>query len=373
MNDLSGTKTEKERSLCTLYFYLTKGCNLACRHCWIEPKYQHGDDRHPHLPLDLFQSIIKQAKPLGLSGVKLTGGEPLLHPRINEILDLISREGLDLRMETNGVLCTPEIAEAICRCKNPFVSVSLDGIDAETHEWVRRVQGCFEATIRGLHNLIDAGQKPQIIMTVMRRNVDQMEAMVHLAEELGAGSVKFNVVQPTARGKAMHRGGETLTIQELTAQGVRTENVLSKSARVNIYFDHPISFRPLGNMFNKRGDCATCGIRGILGVLADGSYALCGIGETVPEMIFGHAAADRLEEVWKRSRTLQELREGLPEKLKGICGECIMKKICLGGCIAQNYYTSKDLWAPFWYCDEAQKAGLFPESRHTKGILKEIH
>ena len=102
---------------------------------------------------------------------------------------------------------------------------------------------------------------------------------------------------------------------------------------------------------------------GILGVLANGNYALCGIGMNVPELVFGHAETDRLEDLWETTKVLKELREGLTDRLEGICGDCVMKGVCLGSCIAQNYYKSNNLWAPFWYCEEAKKAGLFPETR----------
>jgi radical SAM protein with 4Fe4S-binding SPASM domain len=94
---------------------------------------------------------------------------------------------------------------------------------------------------------------------------------------------------------------------------------------------------------------------------------LCGIGETVPELVFGHAAQDRLEEVWRENAVLQDLREGLPHRFEGICGQCLMKRVCLGSCVAQNYYRSKSLWAGFWYCEEARKEGLFPTTRLQKG------
>jgi len=191
-----------------------------------------------------------------------------------------------------------------------------------------------------------------------------MEAVVRMAESLKVGSVKFNLIQPIARGKTMHEGGDTLTIEELVDLGGWVENNLSDSTDLSLFYDHPAAFRPLGKMFGENGDgCSTCGILGILGVLADGSYALCGIGEHVPELVFGHAAKDRLEEVWKRTDVLNELREGLTGRLEGICGNCLMKDMCLGSCIAQNYYRSKHLWTPFWYCEEAKKAGLFPETR----------
>jgi len=362
-NETEVTK-ERKYSLNQIYFYLTEGCNLACRHCWIAPKYQTGDHKYPTLDLELFRSILKQAKPLELSSVKLTGGEPLLHPQISEILELIRDEDLRLIIETNGVLCTPELAQEIATCKNPFVSVSLDGADAETHEWMRGVTGCFEASLNGIRNLVGAGFKPQIIMSIMRRNKNQMEAVVRLAESLGAGSVKFNIVQPTARGEKMHEQGETLTIEELVELGQWVENTISASTGLRLIYSHPIAFRPLGKMFSNNGDgCGVCGIFGILGVLANGSYALCGIGETVPEFVFGHAGRDRLEDVWENNSVLQEIRDGLPERLEGICCDCLMKNRCLGNCIALNYYRSKSLWAPFWFCEEANAKGLFPETR----------
>ena len=347
-----------------IYFYLTEGCNLRCRHCWIAPKYQKEKDSYPSLSLELFRSIIKQAKPLGLSGVKLTGGEPLLHPQFHEILEEIRANDLRLTVETNGILCTESVAREMAACKNPFASVSLDAADAKVHEWMRGVRGSFEAAKEGIRSLVKAGLEPQIIMTMVRRNQDQIEAVVRLAESLGARSVKFNVLQPTARGEEMHRAGETLTIEELVELGQWIENTLSVSTRLRLFFSHPPAFRPLGKMFGDNGSgCRVCGILGILGVLADGSYALCGIGQTVPELVFGHAATDRLEDVWDKTPVLQQLRKGLPHRLEGVCGECLMKTRCLGSCVAQNYYLSKSLWGPFWFCEEASRRGLFPETR----------
>lgn len=355
---------KREYPLGTIYFYLTEGCNLACRHCWIAPKYQKGDHTYPSLPLDLFRSIVEQAKPMGLSGVKLTGGEPLLHPNIHEILDIVRSEELRLTVETNGVLCTPELAENMAKCKTPFVSVSIDGENAETHEWVRGVPGCFEAALEGARNLVNAGFRPQIIMSVMRQNTDQMEAVVRLAESLGAGSVKFNIVSSSGRGEKMHEAGETLTIEELVELGKWVENTLSASAGLRIVHSHPMAFRPMSKMFGNNGDgCGQCGILHILGVLADGSYAMCGIGQTVTDLVYGHAADDRLEDIWNNTLSINQLREGLPEKLEGICSDCLMKYMCRGYCVAQNYHDSGSLWTPLRYCEEARKTGLFPETR----------
>jgi len=348
----------------TIYFYLTEGCNLRCRHCWIEPPHQSETRQYPALDPELFRHILEQAKPLGLTSVKLTGGEPLMHPHIGDLLEILRDEKIRFNMETNGVLCTPVLARDLVRSGMFHVSVSLDGVDADTHEWVRGVKGCFDAALQGIRNLVAAGIRPQVIMSLMRRNVGQIEQLVSLAESLGASSIKFNLVQPTARGVKMHEAGETLSIREIVRLGERVENELSAGTRLTLFYSHPVAFRPMGKMFGREASgCGICGIFGILGILGNGAYALCGIGEHVPELVFGHASNDSLADVWQTNPVLLEIREGLPRILGGICGECLMKRVCLGSCIAQNYYRSRNLWAPFWFCEEAYKEGLFPESR----------
>ena len=346
----------------TLYFYLTEGCNLACRHCWMGPRFDTTGNHYPTLPVELFETAICEAKPLGLSGVKLTGGEPLLHPHFIRLLEIVRREELGLTIETNGLLCTPEIAAEIAKSPDRFVSVSIDGADAATHEWVRVIPGAFEAARQAVKNLVAAGICPQVIFTVMRRNAGQVDAMVHMAEELGAASLKFNVVQPTARGEKLHENQEALNIADIIALGRHVEQELAPETRLTLFFDYPPAFRALHRIASGDG-CGVCGIFGIMGVLASGHYALCGIGAQVPDLVFGEVGKELLEEVWRETSILNALREGLPERLEGVCSRCLMKQRCMGSCVAQNYYRKGSLWAPNWFCEQAEEAGLFPVSR----------
>ncbi|MHB8910468.1 MAG: SynChlorMet cassette radical SAM/SPASM protein ScmF [Syntrophales bacterium] len=362
-------------SLNTIYFYLTEGCNLACRHCWMGPRFDATGNHYPTLPVELFETAIREARPLGLRCVKLTGGEPLLHPHFNRLLEIVRREELRLTIETNGLLCTPEMAAEIAKSPDRFVSVSIDGTDAETHEWVRGVPGSFEAARQAVRNLVAAGIRPQIILTVMRHNAGQVDAIVRMAEELGAHSVKFNNVQPTARGETMHGAQETLAIGDLIKLGRHVEEELAPTAKVKLLIDYPRAFRALHGI--ARGDgCGSCGIFGVVGVIASGHYALCGIGEQVQELVFGEVGKDRLEEVWQENAILKSLREGLPKRLEGVCGRCLMKMGCLGQCVAQNYYRKGSLFASNWFCEEAEEAGLFPASRlgtrSTPGVIDHV-
>ena len=347
----------------SIYFYLTQGCNLRCRHCWIAPEFQGTKNlTSKFIPFDLIKKIIEQGKALGLSSVKLTGGEPLIHPEIKEILTYLAKEKIRLILETNGVLCSKEIASLIKKCYAPTVSVSIDSPDADTHEWVRGVKGSYKKAVAGLKNLVSEHIDCQIIMSLMKKNVDHIESMVQLAEDLGVMLIKFNLITPTARGKKMHEKGETLTIKELIETGRWIDCDLSKRTEVELSYSHPMAFRPLSQIYGD-APLGLCGIKGIIGVLGSGKYALCGIGETVDEMVFGDAETDSLEEVWNSNSVLNKIRTSLPENLEGVCSDCLNKQICLGSCIASNYYQTQNLFAPFWFCDEAFKAGLFPQSR----------
>jgi SynChlorMet cassette radical SAM/SPASM protein ScmF len=275
---------------------------------------------------------------------------------------------LGLTIETNGLLCTPGIAVEIAKSPKRFVSVSIDGADAGTHELVRGVPGSFEASRQAVNNLVAAGIRPQIIFSVMRCNAGQLEAIVRMAERLGASSVKFNIVQPTARGEGLHEGRETLDVAELIELGRHVEQELAPGTALKLFFHYPHAFRALSRIASGDG-CSACGIFGILGVLAGGQYALCGIGGQVPDLVFGEVGKDRLEDVWRDNTVLRALREGLPWRLEGVCGRCLMKGRCLGSCIAQNYYSTDSLWAPNWFCEQAEAAGLFPASRLAAGPL----
>jgi SynChlorMet cassette radical SAM/SPASM protein ScmF len=347
--------------LAQIYFYLTAGCNLACRHCWLAPPFDPRAEMAT-LPVELFERAVAEAKPLGLGGVKLTGGEPLLHPQFMTLVDLTAAEGLGLTVETNGTLLTEEHCARFAEIPATFVSVSIDGSDAATHDAVRGVRGSFDKALAAVALLAAAGVRTQIIFSVMRENADQLEAVIRLAEESGAGSLKFNVVQPTARGERIHDAEAALGVGDYVRLGRLVDRELAPAAGIGVTFDCPPAFRPLRRVAAARGR-GQCGIFGIIGVIADGRYALCGIGEQVPELVFGVVGEDALAEIWRSHPTLVELREGLPSRLGGVCAGCLMSRGCLGSCIAQNYYRTRDLFAPYWFCEEAEREGVFPDSR----------
>ncbi len=352
----------------TLYMYIAGGCNLACRHCWITPKFDPDGTSDSYLKLDYARKAVVEAKSLGLNSVKLTGGEPTLHPQFRELVSIIADEGIRLSMETNAMLIDQSLAELLREKEFYAISASLDGAKKETHDYMRAVDGSYERTIDGIKALVAVGMRPQMICTLHKGNVAELEDVIALAESLGCGSVKFNHVQRVGRGKNFgDKYGLELT--EILALYDRVHNVLQPRSKIRIFFDVPYAFLPIREFLNLAPSCM---VHNILGVLAGGEISMCGIGVTTPDLVYGHIEKDDLRDVWLKSAKLTELRELVPQQLEGVCGNCLHRRICRGHCIANTYFSTGKMNSAHRFCSEAFEQGLFPESRLENPELTQI-
>ena len=81
------------------YLYMSTGCNLKCRHCWITPRFVDGKpDPGDVIDLADLRAAVAEAKPLGLRRAKLTGGEPMLHPHFMDVVDMLTAEGIGIAL-----------------------------------------------------------------------------------------------------------------------------------------------------------------------------------------------------------------------------------------------------------------------------------
>jgi len=347
--------------LITLYLYIAGACNLACRHCWIVPTFDPQGRGDRFVRLEHVEKAIREGKPLGLGSVKLTGGEPMLHPQFRELVALLTEAGLDITIETNGTLVDDDLAQYLEETgRVSFISVSVDGATAEVHEALRAVPGSFEQALEGIRALVRAGYRPQMICTLHRGNAAQMGEVIALSERLGCSSVKFNLVQGSGRGES-YAEEDGLGVDEVLDLYHTLERELQPQATVPAYFDLPVAFHSIRRLTHD--PLSTCHILNILGVLAGGELALCGIGTTVPELIYGRIGEDDLRAVWCESSGLARLRELVPSHLEGVCGACLHRHTCLGACVANNYHVAGRLNAAHHFCVEAEGSGLFPASR----------
>jgi SynChlorMet cassette radical SAM/SPASM protein ScmF len=360
-------------ALKAFYLYMSNTCNLRCRHCWITPGF--GDGRATpsvFVDPDALRQAVVEAKALGLCAVKLTGGEPMLHPRFMEIADMLTAEGISMDMETNGTLVTDGNARHLNEKTNVrFVTISLDGPDARSHDNFRGVPGAFDAALRGLDCLVSAGYKNcQVIMSVHKGNRHQVEAVVSLAVAHGASTIKLNPVTRTGRAVAMDESGEVMDFEEHLSFARYVSAELRLKAGVGIRLNMPPALSTMSDLLRTRGRTGDCGVLRILGILGNGDVALCGIGRTCPELVYGRLGRDSIREIWFSNPTILRLRRALTDvdTLPGVCAKCLFVRVCRTGCVANNYVESGSLIAPTWLCAEADRRGLFPTARAQRRV-----
>jgi MoaA/NifB/PqqE/SkfB family radical SAM enzyme len=177
-------------------FHVTERCALACRHCLRDPGPKPQD-----LDPDLVDRVLEQAKRLYRIGhVGFTGGEPLLHPRLDAILDAVVRHGLTWHVVTSGrtfdrlLALAPEGSPR--RAALTAIDLSVDGAREATHDAIRG-QGSWRE-VMGAAAACHARSIPfSFQMTVNAVNVAEVEEVGIAAAQLGAARVFFSMTQAT--------------------------------------------------------------------------------------------------------------------------------------------------------------------------------
>lgn len=170
-----------QRTVSYLRVSVTDRCNLRCRYCMTSKP--HWLPKGQILTLEEIHRMVRIAVALGMTKIRLTGGEPLYRKGILHLIERVARiEGLeDLALTTNGTLLAQKAAK-LKQAGLHRVNISLDTTDADGY---RRMTGLdlLQVVWRGIHAAAAAGLNPIKINTVVMRgcNDDQIELLADLA------------------------------------------------------------------------------------------------------------------------------------------------------------------------------------------------
>ena len=165
-------------------FELTSRCNLSCRMCYVHAE----DDREAksaELSAKEWLEVGKQTAKEGMLYLLLTGGEPLLRPDFLEIYENLYKLGLQLSLNTNATLITPEIADMLAVLPPLNVGVTLYGASPDIYERVCGNGDSFECTLRGIRLLKERGISVSLRTTIIRQNKEDVEKIHAISRELG--------------------------------------------------------------------------------------------------------------------------------------------------------------------------------------------
>ncbi len=160
---------------------LTYRCNNHCRHCWSWLSPQSAQKQH-ELSVAEIRGIVDAARNMGCREWSMSGGEPMLRSDFPEIFDYVTSRAAAYKINSNGTLITPSIAQLMTR--KGAKMIALYGATADVYDHVTRNPGGFEAAMRGMRYLKEAGAGFIVQIIPMRDNYHQIEDMKRLALSL---------------------------------------------------------------------------------------------------------------------------------------------------------------------------------------------
>lgn len=175
-------KDDYGRFVENLRISVTQRCNFKCFYCHKEGQILNS---YVEMSPEEIEFIVRVAASLGVWGVKLTGGEPLLRDDIIEIVRRVSRvPGIkDLSLTTNGFFLE-KYAKQLREAGLLRVNVSLDTLRAERFREITGVDA-YEKVIRGIIEAKNVGLSPIKVNMVLLKgiNEDEIDEMIEFVRE----------------------------------------------------------------------------------------------------------------------------------------------------------------------------------------------
>jgi len=377
-----------------IFWEATKGCNLRCIHC-------RATATELSSPLDLpttkALNLIEQVSQYALPILVLSGGEPLFRHDIFDLARYATERGLRVALATNGTLVSQEVARKIVDAGVRRVSISLDGADAATHDAFRSIPGAFDAALRGFQSLKEFGMSLQINMTIARHNAHQLPAVLELAKRIGADALHTFLLVPVGCGvdiaaEQMVPADEYEKILNWFYDRSQEGGIELKATCAPHYFRVMRQRRaaerraPAGESGNRAVPASSGqgwgigpteitmpGSTGIalhphaaqpggghpegLHAATKGCLAGTGVcfishqGEVYPcgylPVLAGDLRQQTFAEIWEKATVFDQLRD--TDNLKGKCGCCEFRNICMG-CRARAFAATGDYLSEEPFC-----------------------
>lgn len=328
---------------------LTRRCNLACQHCYLDAKsLEEGSDDEltTQEVCDLLDRIAVRSQE---TMVVLTGGEPLLRADIETIVHRGTANKLFVVVGTNGILLTERRVRSLKAAGLMGVGISIDSIHPDQHDEFRGRSGSWQKTLNGLAACRSHDLSFQIHFTVTAGTVDQVAEVIEFSRRQGARVINIFFLICTGRGEGL---------TDISAE--QYESVLKDIIKVQADFPDLIirprcaphfkrialqmNPQPVENRISGReGDGCLAGIH-YCRITPEGGVTACPFIDAE----VGNIRADSFFQIWDGASQFLELRE--PD-LNGKCGLCEYRLLC-GGCRARPYslggsLMDSDPWCSF--------------------------
>lgn len=339
---------------------ITGSCNLKCRHCFMA-KDAVGAPAFHTFTWDECVSLIDEMNKCGIHAVKITGGEPLLHPNFLDILKYIDKKGMIVsEINTNGTFITDELLKSISGLSyRPLWKISLDCIGY--HDWMRGVPGSEEKALQAFERCRSHGFATFAQTCVHKGNINSLLATAEKLEELGCSVMR---IIRTSEAVRWMENAPSLTLGVREYYDAILEFLgewIEKEHQMNVICWHFAEVKPQTKTYSYQPVQAGChsfresipvckGNRGVVAVTSEGELVPCNqmsgylknAGVSLGNVF---AAPAGLQGMLQDSQWLDAVTQTAGELFsqQEKCGKCSWRRLCLGGCRAMALATGGSL------------------------------
>ena len=178
---VAATLDRRGRPLRDLRLSVIDACNFRCPYCMPADRIadDHGLDAATRLSFDEIETLVRGFVRVGVSKLRLTGGEPLLRRNLPQLVERLARiDGLDdIALTTNGSLLARQ-AQALRDAGLRRLTISLDSLDAARFRELSGGRGELDAVLAGIAAAETAGFGSIKFNCVVQRGVNEDDAIV---------------------------------------------------------------------------------------------------------------------------------------------------------------------------------------------------
>lgn len=230
------------------YFYhihLHMPCNQRCIMCV-------PNGRHPSttLPYEEFVSLFERIRSYA-EHITLIGGEPLLYPKIEAVLKLLSRHPIAVSINTNATMVTEGIAERLLNLSELNLKCSIDAASRKTYhrirgtDWFDRVVANireFSAKAKGLSNI-----KVIPVYVVMKENLKEVLRFVELFKDIDLERIEFHPVRHVEDWVVENKTGWTFRGKEQICESFSEEyrEIMDEAQQLGRRYELEIEVQPI--------------------------------------------------------------------------------------------------------------------------------
>jgi pyrroloquinoline quinone biosynthesis protein E len=330
---------------------LTYRCPLQCPYCSNPTDFARHTEE---LTTAEWERILTEASELGVVQAHFSGGEPLLRADLPQIIRRARNLGLYTNLSTGGTLFNEKTGTQLRTAGLDSLQVSIQDANAENSDRLAGGAPSFDKKIRAAQIARQLGFSLTVNVVLHRQNLDRIEAIISMAEELGAE--RLELANSQYNGWALKNRAALLPARAQVEHAAKVADAARQrlAGLMEILYVLPDYFEP----FPKA--CLHGWGRVFMTVAADGAVLPCQTAREIRGLKFDNARQHSLSEIWFESEAFQNFRGTywLPEP----CRSCPRKEIDFGGCRCQAFLLTGDATATDPVCSLAPKHHLIVEA-----------